>query len=135
MKMLSKHQWQVLNSLADGSEPFEQITIDALALDPTITPGGVLSDVYALYGMGYVSIDQVPLCAADQTFNARAINPTCEEEVVGDLREQYLQFEATGDYLVQVDHAGVPFGVYLDVTDAGRVEWDRNEYNEYIEDC
>lgn len=132
--MLSRHQWEVLNSLADGSEPFEQIAIDAFGLDPTVTPACVLSDVYALNGMGYVSICQIPLRAAGQMFEERAINPTCEEEVVGDLQEQYRQFEATGGFLVQVADTGVSFGVYLDMTDAGRVEWDRNEYNRYIED-
>lgn len=133
---LSKTQWQILNSLADGSEPIEQIFLDLQYENLVTDPNELLPDICALFDIGHITISQIPLGeSVDQRFDRLDIKPANETDVLGDLREQYARFREKKDYLNRFAGGGVPMGIYLEMTANGRSEWDRDEYRKFWDEC
>lgn len=129
---LTRQRWLVLNSLADGSEPFEEVYAE-WADGADADPLHLLDDVFSLYVRGYVVIEQVPLTSAGQSFSARRLTPSRPLDVVGDLREQFEAFSETRKYLKSYDGGGIPFGVYVEMTPIGREEWGPEEYGVFVQ--
>lgn len=59
------------------------------------------------------------------------------EAIFMDLREDYDAFVAKGDWLRRLtarseeEPAAVPFGIHVEMTPAGRIEWDHPRYRRY----
>jgi hypothetical protein len=77
---------------------------------------------------------QEPIPAFGQTFPSRLIQPGSPRDILGDLSQDFDEFWATGDYVrkevtcARAEPAGVPFGIFLMLTEAGRREWDDLKY-------
>ena len=129
---LSQLEWLVLNALADDMEPVEAISHDLCHNSGlTLSADQFLTVIFNLYCRGYLTVKQAPIPAFGQQFAERILDPSQPHEVVGDLDAPFRQAYATGDYLRHVMSAGVPFGIYCELTASGRGEWDNPRYESY----
>ena len=137
--MLTRPQWLILNCLADEDEPLESVYAAFSEGDQSHDPARLLSVLFALYEMGFVIFRQEPIQALGQKLASRPINPASPAEIVGDCGEAFEEFRAKRDYLAHLtlgdgpyaSPAGVPFGIWVEMTPAGRAEWNRPEYAVY----
>jgi hypothetical protein len=139
VSVLTRPQWLILDCLADRDEPLESVYAAFSEEDRSHDPAQLLSVLFGLYEMGYVIFRQEPIRALGQELASRVISPTCPAEIVGDCAEAFEEFRSKRDYLVSLTlgtgeyaaTAGVPFGIWVEMTRAGRAEWDRPEYAAY----
>ena len=102
-----------------------------------LSADGFLQTMYNLVQRGFVTVSQAPIPAFGQRFSERAITPSRPEDIVGDLDAQFRQTYTRGDYFRRVsipagsEPGGVPFGIYFDLTAAGRAEWEKPRYKPY----
>ncbi|MFC1895126.1 hypothetical protein ACFL0Q_00470 [Thermodesulfobacteriota bacterium] len=128
---LDKLQWNILKSLSERSEPIEQVYLDIQEELMISDPITLLPQVLELYNMGHLTIHQAPLGGLGQSLQERDIFPTDENDVLGDLSDQYEKFREKRDYLYGFCGGGIPMGIYLEMTSSGRVEYNKEEYQEY----
>ena len=136
---LTRVEFHALNALADGIEPLEFVlgSLSGEGIKPSREEFLVL--MFGLFRRGYITITQAPIPAFGQEFSERAINPVCPEDVAGDLEVEFQKTYAHGGYLrsaaIPADAlpAGVPFGIYFDLTPAGRAEWGQPQYESFVE--
>ena len=105
---LAKHQWLTLDSLADGSEPIEQVYLD-LAEDRTLDPVDLLRDLLSLYHLGIVIVYQKPLTVFGQDFPDHIIEPSVPLDIVGDQQKAFQRFCEIRTYLGSYDGAWIPY--------------------------
>ena len=142
IKKLDRIQWEILSSLTDGDEPFEVVDGCVEDYDPSVTPDQVLLVLLDLYKQGFLTIKQVPMTAFKQEFSKKNIRPRSHpREILGDVYSDYEEYCKKRDYLWKVrlgsndeEPAGVPFGIWFDMTDKGRNECDKPVYRDYYED-
>lgn len=122
---LTERQYHLLGIIYDNWEPFEQLFIDMLRLDGGLQPSELCSAVYELYEKKYLTIIQAPITTQGQTFARRIVEPTSPAEIFGDLEEEYYIFYQERDYHRRVSqfNIGVPFGIWLQITEEGREVW------------
>lgn len=136
---LNCKEWEVLNALADGMQPIEGIYewIAHFSPDLLIDPRHLPDVLYSLFKRRYVTIMQKPISAFGQEFSTRTITPYKPKDVLGDLAGEFIRFCSEKTYLrfesipTGSEPAGVPFGIYAEQTELGRVEWDKETYSEY----
>ena len=142
MADLGVGQLHILNSLVDDvMEPLEQAFFAYREVRPEGGPAAFLEDVMALFRLGLITIEQEGMPGFGQKIEYRKIAPTSPAEILGDLADDFVEFCRKGDYLWRVnltgeviDRApGVPFGIYVAITEAGRSEWNRLEHQGYLE--
>lgn len=137
--MLTKPQWLILNCLADQDEPLESVYAAFSEGDRSQDPAQLLPALFALSEMGFVVFRQEPIRPLGQELVSRSISPTKPTDILGDCAEAFEEFRVKRDYLAHLtlgsgpyaSPAGVPFGIWVDMTPAGRAEWDRSEYAGY----
>jgi len=137
--MLTRPQWLILNSLADQDEPLESVYAAFSEGDRSQDPAQLLPVLFALSEMGFIVFRQEPIRALGQELASRDINPAKPADIVGDCAGAFEEFRAKRDYLAHLtlgggpyaSPAGVPFGIWVEMTPAGRAEWDRPEYAVY----
>ncbi len=136
---LSRQQWIVLNSLADGDEPFEIVDMDIEGADAESTPQDTLRHLTDLCRMGFVTLTQTPLSDL-QDFEEKPLTPERPGDIVADLAEEFRLYCEKRDW-IQTDDVtvagakiGIPFGVYVEMTEAGRREWEKPDYRPYWPD-
>ena len=77
--------------------------------------------------------------AFGQQFLGRVISPSQASEIVGDLGTEFCAAFNHGDYMRRVaipsdsTPAGVPLGIYFDITTTGRAEWNKPIYKPLYE--
>ncbi len=136
---LSRLQWIVLNSLADGDEPFEIMDMDIVKADAESTPRDTLGHLMGLYRMGFVTLAQAPL-SGHQDFEEKPITPEQPEDIIAEFAGPFRLYcekrdwTQTDDTTVAGTNIGIPFGVYAEMTEAGRREWEKPEYKPYWPD-
>jgi hypothetical protein len=136
-EQLTRVEWCALNALADDIEPVEEVFRSLHEDGFTLSADEFLQTMFALVRRGFVTVSQAPIPAFGQSFPERAITPSRPEDIVGDLDGEFRQTYARGDYLHRVsipagsEPGGVPFGIYFDLTSAGRAEWDKPRYRAY----
>jgi hypothetical protein len=137
--MLSKVQWAILDALADDTEPVEEIAKDLNLQGYALSADEFLRQILLLSRRSFVSIKQEPIPAFGQNFPTSSVLPESPRDVVGDLWQEFEQSYALGDYLQKesvpagTTPAGVPLGIYLTMTEAGRREWDSSQYRCYYD--
>jgi hypothetical protein len=122
---LTEKQWGILDSLADGQQPFEQVFRDYATLSPSAAPKDLLADLFSLEAEGLVAIRQGISEAAPQ---GQAIHPATPEEITRDVQAQFDAFAA--DY-ARVPVTAAPLGLWLEVTSKGEAEWGEARYKPY----
>lgn len=138
--MLTRGQWNILNCCADADEPIEQVYANYSEHDQTVDPALLLSDLLRLYQSGLITIRQIPMDWCGQEFAERNINPESPDDIVGDLRDSFDEFRRKREWLCYeqggqyTGPSGIPFGIWIDMTPAGRAEWERREYQVYWPD-
>jgi len=138
--MLSKVQWAILDALADDTEPVEEIVKDLNIRGYALSAGEFLQQILLLFQTSFVSIKQEPIPAFGQDFPTTPVLPESPKQVVGDLWQEFEHSYSLGDYLQKESvpagtaPGGVPFGIYLTMTEAGRREWDSAQYRCYYDD-
>jgi hypothetical protein len=123
----SKRQWHLLGIIYDTWEPFEQVYLHLAHLVEGTLPVQVRSDVFKLQASGYLRILQAPIKNLGQQFESREVHPATEEDVFGDLVDQFQLFSLERNYLQHASqyNIGVPLGIWLEITKCGKQEWDR----------
>jgi hypothetical protein len=127
----------VLNALADDIEPVEEVMRSLREDGFALSAHEFLQTMFALVQHGFVTVSQAPIPAFGQQFAERAITPMCPEDMVGDLGAEFRETYRHGDYLrrasipAESEPGGIPFGIYFDLTAAGRAEWDEPVYRAY----
>ena len=139
--LLTKRQWLLLDRLADQDEPLECAYNAYADGDRSIDPRRMLDDILLLVQRGLITIRQEPISALQQTFKTKTITPKSASEIVGDLTDDFENFCVKRDYLHYATlgegpnaTAGVPFGIWIDMTTAGRREWNDAKYEPYYPD-
>jgi hypothetical protein len=134
---LTRAEWCALNALADDIEPVEEVVRSLREDGFALSVDEFLHTMFALVQRGFVMVSQAPIPAFGQHFAERAITPTCPEDIIGDLGAEFHKTYRYGDYLRRAsipagsEPAGIPFGIYFDLTAAGRAEWDQPVYRAY----
>jgi hypothetical protein len=134
---LTRAEWCALNALADDIEPVEEVARSLREYGFTPPEDEFLQIMFGLVQRGFVTVSQAPIPAFGQRFPERAITPSSPQGIVGDLDVDFRETYARGDYLrrasipVGSEPGGVPFGIYFDLTPAGRAEWDKPRYKAY----
>jgi len=129
---LTRVEFHALNALADGIEPLEFVLGSLSGEGIKLSRDEFLVLMFGLCRRGYITISQAPIPAFGQEFSERAITPVCPEDIAGDLEVAFQETYAHGGYLrsaaipADTPLAGVPFGIYFDLTPAGRVEWEES---------
>ena len=137
MNKLSKLQWGILDSLVDQDEPFEAIYNSLKDININIEPNEMLEELFNLYKSHYITIKQIPITPLGQNFKKKNIEPFSPTEILGDLEQYYHLYCEKKDYLWKFDagntgsSAGIPFGIWIDITEKGRTEWENPSYKEY----
>ena len=135
---LSRVEFHALNALADGIEPVEFVLGSFEEEGITLSRDEFLAVMFGLFRRGYITISQAPIPAFGQQFSERTITPASPEDIVGDLEIAFRDTHAHGGYLrsvaipADITPAGVPFGIYFDLTPEGRAEWDLPEYESFV---
>ena len=133
---LTRAEWCALNALADDIEPVEEVSRSLRQDGFTLSADEFLQTMFRLIQRGFVTVSQAPIPAFGQQFSERTITPSRPEDIVGDLDAEFRQTYARGDYLQRVSipaPGGVPFGIYFDLTSAGRAEWGKAIYKAYFD--
>ena len=134
---LSPTEWHALNSLADDIEPVESVSLSLRREGLSPSADEFLATMFRLYRLGFITIRQAAIHGFGQEFQERTITPSQPSEVVGDLDELFREFYTAGHYLHSVSipadapPSGVPFGIYFDLTPAGRTEWNKPIYESF----
>ena len=134
---LTRTEWCALDALADDIEPVESVMQRLREEGFTLSGDEFLQVMFGLAQRGFVTVSQAPIRGFGQQFAERAISPTSPADIVGDLQHEFCETHQRVDYLQRIaitadsDPAGVPFGIYFDLTASGRAEWDKPEYNAY----
>lgn len=141
-KTLNAIQWYILAGLADGDEPFEAVDGNLKAIGKAIgkefDPEDILIALFELYKLGFITIKQMPISPLGQNFEEKDINPDNPHEMLGDLEQFYDLYCQKREYLWKFDAgnrgepAGIPFGIWFDMTERGRSELNKPDYEEYI---
>ena len=137
-QLLSPVEWNALNALADDMEPVESVFRCLREDGVTLSADEFLATMFGLYRRGFITITQAPIPAFGQQFSERAITPSSPEEIVGDLDAAFREAYRHGDYLRRVSipadsaPAGIPFGIYFDLTAEGRAEWSKPVYEPFV---
>ena len=137
---LSKIEFHALNALADGIEPVEFVLGSLQGEGITLSGNEFLAVMFGLFRRGYITVSQAPIPAFGQEFSERTITPDRPEDIVGDLEVAFRETYARGGYLrnaaipAETPPAGVPFGIYFDLTPEGRTEWDLPQYESFVEE-
>lgn len=125
--MVSEIGREILASLdEDGVVPLEEIVLALREKGHGVTPDYFLVEVLRLFEGSLVTIMQEPIPGFGQTFPARVIVPESPRDILGDVARGFDEFCAAGDYArrekacARQVPAGVPFGIYLTLTDEGR---------------
>jgi hypothetical protein len=138
MTLLTKKQRSILDILRNDEEPFEFVDSVIEEIDPESTPLDTLNELLDLYKMGFVIIKQQPITALNQDFSAKEIHPESARDILGDLFEYFEHYCRERKYIWELDigdgSAGVPFGIWVELTPSGREEADKREYEEYLKD-
>jgi hypothetical protein len=136
--MLTGVQWKILCALDDDAlAPLEEIALGLRGEGYALSADDLLSHILALFEGSFVLIMQEPIPSFGQTFRARVIEPVSPRDVLGDVAGGFEDFCASGDYgrreksCARTKPAGVPFGIYLVLTEAGRRERDDSTYECY----
>jgi hypothetical protein len=139
--LLTEIQWSILNSMVDDiMEPLEEIAKDLRGKLPYLSADDFLQNIFFLYQQGFVTITQQPIPAFGQIFTEKTILPLSPQDVVGDLEWSFEEFYALRDYARKEsipsgsESAGVPFGIYVALTEVGHKEWDDRRYRCYYSD-
>ena len=134
---LTRAEWCALNALADDIEPVEEVSRSLRQDSFTLSADEFLQTMFGLIQRGFVIVSQAPIPAFGQQFSERTITPSRPEDIVCDLDAEFRETYARGDYLRRVsipadsEPAGVPFGIYFDLTYLGRAEWGKPIYKVY----
>jgi hypothetical protein len=110
----------------DGVTPLEEIVLAFREKGQALVPEEFLGEVLRLFEDSLVTIMQEPIPSFGQTFPARVIVPGSPRDILGDVAQGFDEFCAAGDYArrekacARQAAAGVPFGIYLSLTDGGR---------------
>ena len=137
---LGRVEFHAFNALADGIEPLEFVLGSLEGEGIKLSRDEFLTLMFGLFRRGYITISQAPIPAFGQEFSERAITPACPEDIAGDLEVAFRDTYVHGGYLrsaaipAGTPPAGVPFGMYFDLTPAGRTEWDLPEYESFVEE-
>ncbi len=138
MTLLTKKQWSILDILQYDEEPFEVADGVVLEIDSDSTPFDTLNELLTLYKVGLVTIRQQPITALKQDFLAKKICPELARDILGDLSEYFEHYCRDRKYIWELDlgsgPAGVPFGIWVELTSSGREEVERREYEIYLKD-
>lgn len=136
--MLSEVRWKILDALDDDAlAPLEEIALGLKGGGHVLSADELLSHILVLFEGSFVTIMQEPIPAFGQTFPARVVVPESPGDVLGDVARGFESFCASGDYgrreksCARTEPAGVPFGIYLILTEAGRRERDDSMYQCY----
>jgi len=136
MTLLTKKQWSILDILQNDEEPFEVVDGVIGEIDPDSTPLDTLNELLNLYKMGLVTIKQQPITALNQDFLVKEIHPESAKDIIGDLPEYFEHYCRDRKYIWKLDigsgPAGVPFGIWIQLTPSGREEADKREYEIYL---
>ena len=125
---LSPAEWHALDSMLDDIEPVEEVARAIREAGIVFSADEFLATMLSLFRRGFITIRQAPIPAFDQEFSDREITPLQSSEIVGDLDAEFRATYAHGDYLRRVsipadsEPAGVPFGIYFNLTSSGRAE-------------
>ena len=136
MKILTAIQWEILDTLAGGDEPFEAIDQQLGGVKTGINPDEILASLFELYKSDYITIKQIPISPLKQSFKEKDIMPNNPHEMLGDLEQFYEQYCEKRDYLWEANIGGVtgiPFGIWFEMTQNGRNEWSKPDYKKYYE--
>jgi hypothetical protein len=137
---LSRVEFHALNALADGIEPLEFVLGSLEGEGIKLSRDEFLALMFGLFRRGYITISQAPIPSFGQEFSERAITPASPEDLAGDLKVPFQETYAHGGYLrsaatpANTPPAGIPFGIYFDLTPAGRAEWDLPQYEVFVEE-
>lgn len=125
--VLSEVGREILGALdEDNVAPLEEVVLGLRDRGRALSADEFLAEVLALYAGSLVAIMQEPISGFGQTFPARAILPSSPRDILGDVARGFEEFWASGDYArkekacARREPAGVPFGIYLVLTGAGR---------------
>lgn len=124
-------EWCFLNALADDIEPVEEVFRSLRESSFEVSANEFLVIIFTLFNRGFITIQQAPMEAFEQNFVERNVIPSRPAYVVGDLGNSFREFFANGDYLRRYDGAGIPFGIYFDLTIKGREEWNHPVYQSF----
>jgi hypothetical protein len=135
---LTKAEWAALDSLVDDvMEPIEEVSRALRDYGLDLTSGDFLALLFGLFRRGFVTVRQAPIPAFGQAFEERVLSPTEPGKMMGELEHCFQESYAAGDYLRRVaipadsPPTGVPFGIYIELTPAGRAEWDNPLYKPF----
>jgi hypothetical protein len=135
--MLSQVQRDILAMLDDDNMvPLEQIIMDMRRGKPDLPVLDCLDHIRHLSQASLVTIMQEPIPTFGQTFPSRLIEPESSDEVLGDLADAFDAFRTLGDYVrkevtcARREPAGVPFGIYLVITENGCRERENFSYEQ-----
>jgi len=128
---LTTLQWRILGYIVDNWEPVE-LAYFAVARslldeeqDELLEPVQFRQDVFDLCISKYLTITQAPLKIKGQDFDRRPVEPTCPEEVFGDLEDKYRLFGLEHNDIQDASgyHMDSPQGIWIEITEAGKKEW------------
>jgi hypothetical protein len=135
--MLSKLEWKILEGISyDVSEPLEVVDELVMNFVESSDPLETLMIIYELYKKEFVKVYQQPITAfaQNQDFERKELKPTKPIEVVGDLWNVFQNYSIKRDYLEKIGDTGVPFGIYIAITEKGQKEIERKEYTCFEDD-
>lgn len=139
--MLTRRQWFLLDALSDQDEPLESLYNAYTDGDRTIDPHRMMDDIFQLFQQGLITIRQEPVSVFQNDFERKAIIPNSASDIIGDLKNEFISFCSKRDYLWHITlgegsnaTAGVPFGIWIDMTEAGRREWRNSKYKSFYPD-
>ena len=132
--MLNNIEFFILDSVVDCDMPFEFVDSTVKDIDQNLTPQDTVNTLYKLYKLGFIKISQIPIRALKQGFIEKIIHPNEPSDLMGDLSEFFNEYCKIRTYLWYLEigsKGGVPFGVWIDLTDLGRQEWNKDIYKKY----
>ncbi|MFH0985131.1 MAG: hypothetical protein V1882_06300 [Candidatus Omnitrophota bacterium] len=132
--MLNKLEWKILEGISyDEDEPFEVVDGIVKHEDPTLTPLDTLEILFKFYNDAYVVFHQIPITAFRQNedFERKEIFPAKPAEIIRGVWNSFNQYCEKREYLEKVGDGGMPFGLYISLTDKAREEIKRKEYSEF----
>ena len=121
----------------DDSEPLEVCDGILSDLNPKHNPNETLIILFDLYKHRFLQFRQTPLKPLGQDFSMKDIQPNSPEEIIGDLEPKFKEYCEKRAYLSTFgtnkkdQPIGIPFGIYVSLTQAGREEVDKPGYKIY----
>ena len=124
-------EWRVLEGISyDEDEPFE--VVDGIVKSySTLDANDTLEIIFGLYSKDFVYIRQAPLKPLSQHFDKKTITPGKPVDVVGDLIDDFLKYSKKREYLEKMNDTGIPFGIYIGLTEKAKNEIKKDAYKKY----